>query len=325
MTISFTEPQITHSTVSSFANEKVNLKMEDVKEKRDQANRLRENVAKYISKHPEFSLVKILQSGSLRKGTALKTINDIDFAVYVSSDDLTDEKELLNWLCERIQEANPNMKPEQITTGVHCVKIDYVGTGLSVDIGPVHYDGEPDDRGYLINRLTGDEMHTSIPLHLEFIRKRKDSQQYHFTQMVRLVKWWIAQQKRLDENFRMKSFMAEMLLAHLADKGHNYSDYPGALEQFFTYIVKSQLKERIYFTDYYAEAEIPPVGHDAMEILDPVNKENNVCTGYTEFDRQRIVDAAENAVDALAEAKYATTKGRAVSRWQEILGSSFRG
>ena len=320
-----TEPFITHSTISSFANDKINLKKDDVKEKREQANRLRENVMKYIGEHSEFSLVKILQSGSLRKGTALKTINDIDFAVYVTSDDFTDEGKLLTWLCERIREANPNMKPEQIQPGVHCVKIDYAGTGLSVDVGPVHYNGEPDDRGYLINRITGERMHTSIPLHLEFIRKRKNAQQNHFAQMIRLVKWWVAQQKRLDDNFRMKSFMAEMLLAHLADKGHDYSDYPSALEQFFTFIVKSQLKERIYFTDYYSASEMPARGYDAMEILDPVNKENNVCSGYTESDRQRIVDAAENAVDALAEAKYATTKGRAVSCWQEVLGSSFRG
>lgn len=296
----FTEPFITHGTVSSFADERVNLKKDDVTEKREQANRLKDNVVKYINEHREFSLVKILQSGSLRKGTALKTINDIDFAVYITSDELTDEKELLEWLCERIREANPNMSSDQIQPGVHCVKIDYKGTGLSVDIGPVHYDGEPDDRGYMMNRLTGKKMHTSIPLHLKFIRKRKESQQHHFAQMVRLVKWWIAQQKKLDGNFRMKSFMAEMLLAHLADKGHDYSNYPKALEQFFTYIVKSQLKERIYFTDYYSASEIPSVGCDAMEILDPVNKENNVCSGYTESDRQRIVDAAENALDALA-------------------------
>ena len=46
---------------------------------------------------------------------------------------------------------------------------------------------------------------------------------------------------------------------------------------------------------------------------------------YTDADRKAIVAAAEEAVDAIAEAKYSDTKGRAVARWQSVLGTSFKG
>ena len=34
-------------------------------------------------------------------------------------------------------------------------------------------------------------MLTSIPMHLEFIRKRKKAQPDDFAHVVRLVKWWV--------------------------------------------------------------------------------------------------------------------------------------
>jgi hypothetical protein len=119
--------------------------------------------------------------------------------------------------------------------------------------------------------------------------------------------------------------MCEMIVAHLADTGVRMSDYPVALEAFFRYVVKSQLKQRISFTDYYPESKLLPATGQAIEIFDPVNEANNVASGYSHQDRQRIVDAAEESLERLAEARFATTRGRAISCWQDILGASFRG
>src|SRR4051812_25146712 len=93
------------------------------------------------------------------------------------------------------------------------------GTGLDVDVSPVHYEGDPEWRGHLYNRETGKPLLTSIPLHLTFIRKRKNEQPDDFAQMVRLVKWWVKQRKKNDESFRLKSFISEMIVSHLADTG----------------------------------------------------------------------------------------------------------
>jgi hypothetical protein len=60
----------------------------------------------------------------------------------------------------------------------------------------------------------------------------------------------VRQQKNNEEKFRFKSFMVELVVAHLVDSGVSMADYTIALEKVFAYIVKSQLKSRIYFTDY---------------------------------------------------------------------------
>jgi tRNA nucleotidyltransferase (CCA-adding enzyme) len=315
-----TEPYIQHSHIAAFADEKVNLKRDDVKEYREQVNRLRARLKDYIKEHPDYNLVKMLHSGSVRKGTALKTLNDMDVGVYIRpSEETSDESRLLSWLIERLKEVYPTLKSEQFTRQNHCVTISFQVSGLNV------YEDDPDDRGYLITKDTGDRVLTSIPLHLEFIRKRKEEQRRHFAQVVRLIKWWIREKKNAESSFRFKSFMVELLCAHLADNGLDMSNYPLALEYFFTYIITSELKERISFTDYYESSELPESTDCVIEIFGPVNPENNVASSYTVFDQQRIIEAAHDALDALTEAHYSTTKGRAVKMWQFVLGSSFKG
>ena len=61
-----------------------------------------------------------------------------------------------------------------------------------------------------------------------------------------------------------------------------------------------------------------------MQIYDPVNPQNNVASNYSDMDRKAIVDAAYDGLDALTEAHHSDTKGRAVNRWKDVLGPSFR-
>ena len=126
MLLSFVE----HSDIRAFAEAKVNLKRDDVKAYRDQVNRLRERLSDYIQDHPDYGLVKMLNAGSVMKGTALKTINDMDVAVYVRpSDETVDESRLLPWLVARLREVYPTVKPEQFTPRDHCVAVSFRGSG----------------------------------------------------------------------------------------------------------------------------------------------------------------------------------------------------
>lgn len=319
-------PFVLHSQVKDFAEQTVNLSREDANEFRDQVNRLRDKLETHIEEHPDFDLVKMLLSGSLAKGTALKTINDIDVAIYIKGDRAPGkEAELLNWLAQKLREAYPQMEPSQISPGKHCVRISFRGSGLDVDVVPVHYEGDPEDRGYVVVLDTGKRVLTSIPLHIKFIRARKEKQPDHFAQVVRLVKWWVREKKATDQSFKMKSFISEMLIASLADSGTDLSNYPAALENVFLYIVKSQLKQRVSFSDYYSPSKLPAPTGKPIEIFDPVNPANNVAAEYSDQERRRIVDAAQEGLERLAEAKHATTKGRAVDCWQDILGPSFQG
>jgi len=190
---------------------------------------------------------------------------------------------------------------------------------------PVIYEGEENDVGYLITKDTGDRVRTSVKLHLEFIRKRAESHKTHYRQMVRLLKWWSAIQKReRGESFRCKSFMIELILAHLFDGGLDGTDYAAALFESFGYIVRTGLREQITFTDYY-EASAVSASKAPIRIFDPVNSTNNVASRYKDTDRVVLVDAAQDALDALVYARRATTKGDAVTSWQTIFGSGFRG
>jgi hypothetical protein len=164
---------------------------------------------------------------------------------------------------------------------------------------------------------------TNISLHLEFIRKRKTANPVSFGQVVRLVKWWIRHQKDIDSTFKFKSLMAELICAHLADTGTDFSNYPTVLQAFFAYIVRSGLKESIIFTDYYDESAVDSRNSGVIKIFDPVNPVNNIASKYTDLDRQQIVIAATDALEALAEAQFSTTKQRALDLWKVIYGPAF--
>jgi hypothetical protein len=79
------------------------------------------------------------------------------------------------------------------------------------------------------------------------------------------------------------------------------------------------------FTDYTPAAKLPARGDAPIEILDPVNPDNNIAKRYSDTDRLRVVAAAEEALDALTEARYAATKAQAVECWQVVIGTGFKG
>jgi tRNA nucleotidyltransferase (CCA-adding enzyme) len=321
-------PHITHDTLASYAVQRVNLPSADAQKYRKQVRNLREQLEKKIAADPDYGLVKMLHSGSVRKGTALKTTSDMDIAVYVKADAAPtgSDGDLIPWMKERLKEAFSQLNDNQFEEQDHCVTLTFVGSGLSVDAVPVIYEGQPDNLGYLVNKNTGDRLLTSVSRHIEFIKARKDEHPEDFAQVVRLTKWWVKEMKRKHgDNFRFKSFMVELILAHLSDKGQKFDDYVAALEAFFDYILNTELGQRIAFTDFYSASKLPSDTGAVVEIFDPVNADNNVAQRYMDTQRQAIVDAAEQAADALAEAQYADTKGRAVERWQTVLGKSFKG
>ncbi len=188
---------------------------------------------------------------------------------------------------------------------------------------PILYYGDPDWYGKLVSQEDGSLLAACIPRHLEFIRKRKAAHETDFSQVARLVKFWAAKAKRERDGFRFKSFMIELTLSQLADQGLDFSDYPEALQHFFTYIARSGLRERIVFDDYY-RPECANGFTETVRIIDPVNAKNNVSRLYTVAQADAIVDAALDAGDAIDAALAAPTKQETVYYWQKVFGSSFQ-
>jgi hypothetical protein len=320
-------PIIGHADIKAFAEDRANLPRPKAQQHRDQVNALRERLDRKIDADPDYGVVKMLHSGSVAKGTALRDVHDLDTAVYVEAAEAptANDWQLVPWLADRLYEANTNMSRDQFVENEHSVTVKFKGTGLDVDVVPVLYEGDDNDLGYLVRKRTGKRVLTSIPLHLKFIRTRKATYGTSFAELIRLTKWWKGVVSDRDEDFRFKSFLIELLWAHLADDGLALGDYPKALERLFAYVVKTELGDQISFTDFSTAKEIPSRSGAAIEALDPVNADNNVAELYGTADRDRIVVAAHRALDALNEARFAPTKGRAVECWQTVLGPTFKG
>ena len=314
---------VNHSAIARFADQKVNLKRDDATELRRQANMLRDKLASYLSENPDFDLKKMLLSGSLAKGTALKSISDIDVACYVSLSTAPElVGDLIPWLAGKLRKAFPNFKPDQVVAKTYSVGVNFVSTGNEVDIVPILYDGDPNWRGDLVSQDTGERLMTSVPMHLDFIRKRKAENDKHFAQIVRLLKFWAQLEKQRNEGFRLKSFMIELIVAYLADRGTALKDYPEALQSTFTFLASDEFRTVIVFSDYY-NPKTCPATMDAVRIWDPVNCQNNVANLYTTTNRNLIVEAALDAGDAIDSALRAITKGETIRYWRKVFGPTF--
>lgn len=313
-----------HNEIAQFAKDKVNLPKDKADEYRAQASRVREKVTGYLDDHADFSLKKILLSGSLAKGTALRTLNDIDMACYISGSDAPkDVESLLNYLAEKLRKAFPNMSPDQVQPKTYSVTISFRGSGLDVDVVPILYYGDPNWYGCVVSQDNGSLLETCIPRHLEFIRIRKQKQETHYAQIIRLAKYWVRFMKTERDGFRLKSFMVELIMSKLLDRGTNFSDYPEALQSFFTYIATSNLNELIVFNDYYKSSDVSAFT-DPVKIIDPVNPKNNAASLYNPAQKESIIDAAIDAGDAIDAALTATTKEKTIYYWQKVFGPAFQ-
>jgi hypothetical protein len=315
---------VDHADIVRFAQDRVNLPKEKADEYRAQIRRLRDRLEAYLAEHPDFTLKRMRLSGSLAKGTALRSLNDVDVACYISGADApTNVAALLNYLAERLRKAFPNFKPDQVQPQTYSVTVSFRGSGLDADVVPILYDGDPDWYGKLVSQDDGSFLSTSVPRHLEFIRKRKTAQYKNFAQVARLVKFWARKMKQDHEGFRFKSFMIELILAHLCDEGLDFSDYPEALQGFFTYLARTGLRRRLVFADYYTPTVVGTFA-EPVQIIDPVNAKNNVSRLYTAAEANMIVDAALEAGDAIDAALAAPTKGETLAYWQKVLGPAFQ-
>ena len=117
--------------------------------------------------------------------------------------------------------------------------------------------------------------------------------------------------------------MVELILSHLVDQGLDFSDYPEAMQHFLTYIGRSNLRERIVFGDYYDPATVGSYS-EPVQLIDPVNAENNVSRLYTEMQADEIVDVALDAGDSIDAALAAPTKQETIYYWQKVFGSTFQ-
>jgi tRNA nucleotidyltransferase (CCA-adding enzyme) len=328
---------VTHENLVAHARNKVNIPADEAKKRRNQVNYLRGRLEEHIAAHPGYDLVKLRASGSTAKHTAIRRRrgegSDADVAAYVCASSMggpeAEEARLLEWLRDRCIEVYGATKvADDFIISDHAVCVTLRGTGLKIDVAPVLYEGLPDDRGHLITRQ-GDRVLTSVTQHLAFIQTRRNVAGPNYRELIRLLKAWVREAKRNDEDLRCKSFLIELIVAHLWDHGWNgeqlaVTDYPRAFEQVLGYIARTGLRTPIAFTDFYPATAVTGT-REPIQVWDPVNPANNVARTYTNAHVQRLVKTATTALEDIAWAAHAPTRADANQAWRNVLGPGFEG
>jgi tRNA nucleotidyltransferase (CCA-adding enzyme) len=133
---------------------------------------------------------------------------------------------------------------------------------------------------------------------------------------VRLLKNW----RNELELERFRSFLIELIVAHLLDRDGVASSLQEGLQRFYLYVAQSGLNEAITFPELGNVSSFPS---DPVVVLDPVNKDNNVAARLTSAERDEIVNAAENAFSTIETAIWNGRKGETLDLWKEVMGRSF--
>jgi tRNA nucleotidyltransferase (CCA-adding enzyme) len=268
-----------------------------------------------------FDVIGFKKTGSLVKGTVLKPRGedgvDADVAVYldVSESEKGDVGKLHQIILKLVRAVYPQKQAEDFEVQPRTLGIHFRDSGLDVDLVPITpipgqagYGWQPSSEG-------AEPIKTSVDGQLAFIKKRSDSDANYRT-LVRLAKKW-RNHKELDP---LRSFLIELVLAHIQDVQGAAPSLEEGIQRFFLYVAQTKLLQPIAFPENGAKPKFPC---DTVVVLDPVNASNNVALRLTDAERQEVVREAEQAWERITAASWCSAKGETIEHWKEVFGRSF--
>lgn len=309
---------LTNTQIRYYDSEVLRLPRDKRTEYNAQVDRLVINLRQKIKEHAEFKVVRVVKAGSFAKHTILRKTSadplDVDVVFYLRDENIDREtyESLGNQIYEFLVAAYPTKAVDDFTIGKRTATVEFIGSGLTLDVVPVIQDTSQNGYGWQFS-ADGAKTLTCAPCQIQFIRDRK-AKDADFRTLVRLAKRWRNHQELQDE---LKSFTVELVMAYLLEQ----NGMAGTLEQrfcnFLLYVAQSELKEAISFPE-----NTLPLGTfaDPVIILDPVNSDNNVAGRMKETERAIVVDAAA----ASWETAYHASAENDLSVWKELFGPRFR-
>lgn len=281
-----------------------------------QVDHLIDNLRRNVRNKTDIKVTKVVKAGSFAKFTILRKTNidpvDVDVVFYIEGKDA--DVETLESLSAQIHdlliEQYPTKSVEDFQIQRKAATVQFVGSGLSVDIVPVIEDKARDGYGWQYDLADGSRMETCAPCQIKFVRDRKDVDKDYRT-LVRMGKKW-----RNYAGIKLKSFMIELIVAYILDREGPKGSIEQKFRNFLLYIAQSGLEETISFPE---NGVFSSEFFDPVVILDPVCSNNNVASRITEVERKEIVAAAEEAWEA---ANFASTEDDH-DVWKEIFGPQF--
>lgn len=287
------------------------------KEYHEQVDRLVAALGMRLKEQSEIKVTKVVKAGSFAKFTILRKTSDdpvdVDVVVYVSGKDANHEtlQSLTQTIYDVLVKLYPNKSVEHFEIQRKAATVNFVGSGLSVDIVPVIENSSKPGYGWQYDIHDGSRVETCAPCQIQFVRDRKDVDP-HYRTLVRLGKRWSRQAE-----IKLKSFMVELIMAHLLDKNGSTGSIEQRFRDFLLYIAQSGLKEVISFPE---NGGAVPAFSDPVVIIDPVNGANNVASRITESERVEIVEAAQTSW----ETAYHASEADEEEVWKELFGGRFR-
>lgn len=309
------------SEIGVFVSKVLHLGPGKRKEYLAQVDNLISELTLKIRNDSSFKVKGFKKTGSLRKGTVLKPKGDYgvdaDVGVFldVSEAEKGDVEKLHSIIRKLLIAVYPMKDPGDFKIQPRTLGIHFRVSGLDVDLVPVIPIPEEPGYGWQPSSQNGDPVKTCIQGQLDFIKKRKDADS-RFRTLVRLLKKW-RNEKELN---KFRSFMIELIVAHLYDRDGAATSLESGLQRFFLHIAQDELKTPITFPELGNITSFP--SHSVV-ILDPVNKDNNVAMRMTDGERQEIVAAARAAWEAIETASWKGGKGETLDCWKEVMGRSF--
>lgn len=288
------------------------------KEYHAQVDRLVSALGASLKDRSDIKVTKVVKAGSFAKYTILRKTNDdpvdVDVVFYISGRDVNHDslESLTQTIYDVLVKLYPNKSVEHFEIQRKAATVNFVGSGLSVDIVPVIENPWKSGYGWQYDIRDGSRVETCAPCQVTFVQNRKDTDA-NFRTLVRLGKRWSRHAE-----IKLKSFMVELVMAHLLDKNGSAGSIEQRFRDFLLYIAQSGLKEVIRFPE---NDILVPTFTDPVVILDPVNSSNNVASRLTEAERIEIVAAAQSSWEA---AYFASQSDDDEEVWKELFGARFK-
>lgn len=284
----------------------------------EQVDRLTGALTARLKDQNDIKVTKVVKAGSFAKFTILRRTGDdrvdVDVVFYISGKDAKVEtlESITRTIYDALVKLYPNKNVEDFEIQRKAATVNFVGSGLSVDIVPVLENPWKAGYGWQFDLSDGTKVETCAPCQIKFVRDRKE-QDTHYRTLVRLGKRWSRQAE-----IKLKSFHVELIMAYLLDRDGAKGSIEERFRNFLKYIWQSELKEVIRFPEN--GLLFVSTFSDPVVIVDPVNSSNNVASRITEEERLEIVEAAARSWEG---AHYASEVDEE-DVWKELFGGRFK-
>jgi hypothetical protein len=288
-----------------------------------QVDTLIERLTKVAKDVPELTIRKFLKTGSMRKGTIVRPkygfTPDADVAVFI---ELANEDDVLGRLHTLLKQmlikAYPNKSADDFTIQPHTLGIEFIDSGLTVDLVPVIPIAGPGDYGLQPSSQGEAMVKTSVTEQLNFIRSYKEPYA-NWTATVRLLKRW----RNTQELGELRSFTIELIVCYLQATQDAPKTIDEALSRFWLFLAQSLGTKRVFFTATQGGQGDKVGAPDSVVVVDPVNSSNNVARRISAAELANIRAKAETAWELHHESRTFRTKGETIDNLHNLFGKDF--